>query len=48
MNTIQIEADVVTTEVEQSAGSEAVSVALKTLNDLELTLVGGGSGDVIF
>ncbi len=48
MEMIQLEADVLVLNIDHGADAETQGAALKTLNELELLLVGGGSGDVIF
>lgn len=48
MNKTQFDADVMIVDTESATVAEFETAALKTLNELELMLVGGGSGDVIF
>jgi hypothetical protein len=48
MNKVQIETEMIAVDTDQNEAVEVKPSALKTLNEFELMLVGGGSGDVIF
>ncbi|MDX2219671.1 MAG: hypothetical protein SF172_11665 [Burkholderiales bacterium] len=48
MNETHIDADLTTNELPAEAIEAGTEMSLKTLTDLELAFVGGGTGNVIF